>query len=71
MVSAGTAPRLPQTEEGATYDPFLNKKELVRLDPERPAEDIHNFVRGLDSSPGQSRLGGGVLGVPVSSWERQ
>ncbi|XP_043223831.1 cytosolic 10-formyltetrahydrofolate dehydrogenase-like isoform X1 [Amphibalanus amphitrite] len=52
MVSAGTAPRVPQTEEGATYDPFLNKKELVRLDTERPAEDIHNFIRGLDSSPG-------------------
>ncbi|XP_037088208.1 cytosolic 10-formyltetrahydrofolate dehydrogenase-like isoform X1 [Pollicipes pollicipes] len=51
-VSAGTAPRETQPEEGATYDPFLNKKELVRLELERPAEEIHNFIRGLDSSPG-------------------
>jgi len=52
LVSAGTAPRITQTEEGATYDPYLNKRELVRLDLDRPGEDVHNFIRGLDSSPG-------------------
>lgn len=30
LISDGTAPMIPQTEEGATYDPMLNKPELQR-----------------------------------------
>jgi methionyl-tRNA formyltransferase len=28
MVAAGTAPKVPQEEEGATYEPSLSKEEL-------------------------------------------
>lgn len=36
MVANGTAPKLVQTEEGATYDPMLNKPELQK---------VSNFIR--------------------------
>ncbi|XP_043264344.1 mitochondrial 10-formyltetrahydrofolate dehydrogenase [Colletes gigas] len=52
LVAKGTAPKIPQTEEGATYDPMLNKKDLQKLDWSKPAKQIHNFIRGLDSTPG-------------------
>ncbi|XP_048482289.1 cytosolic 10-formyltetrahydrofolate dehydrogenase isoform X1 [Plutella xylostella] len=52
MVANGTAPKVPQTEEGATYDPALFKPELHRIDWSKPGVALHNFIRGLDSSPG-------------------
>ncbi|XP_050700415.1 cytosolic 10-formyltetrahydrofolate dehydrogenase-like, partial [Eriocheir sinensis] len=52
LVSDGKAPKTPQPEEGATYDPMLNKKELCKINWDQSAEAIHNFIRGLDSSPG-------------------
>ncbi|XP_064080015.1 cytosolic 10-formyltetrahydrofolate dehydrogenase-like isoform X1 [Macrobrachium nipponense] len=52
MVANGTAPKVTQPAEGATYDPMLNKKELCKIDWNQPAETLHNFIRGLDSSPG-------------------
>ncbi|CAK9818666.1 Cytosolic 10-formyltetrahydrofolate dehydrogenase [Anthophora quadrimaculata] len=52
MIAKGTAPMIPQTEDGATYDPMLNKKELQKIDWSKPAKKIHDFIRGLDSTPG-------------------
>ncbi|XP_071528563.1 cytosolic 10-formyltetrahydrofolate dehydrogenase isoform X3 [Panulirus ornatus] len=52
MVAKGTAPMITQPTEGATYDPMLNKKELCQINWNQPAENLHNFIRGLDSSPG-------------------
>lgn len=54
MVANGTAPKIPQPEEGASYEPMLNKKELQQInwDKMTSAEQVHNFVRGLDSTPG-------------------
>lgn len=52
LVARGIAPVIPQTEEGATYDPMLNKKELQKIDWSKPAKQIHDFIRGLDSTPG-------------------
>ena len=52
MVAKETAPSIVQSEEGATYDDFLNKADLCRLKLDQSATDIHNFIRGLDSSPG-------------------
>ena len=37
---------------GATYDKFLNKPEFCQVNLAQPAKGIHNFIRGLDSSPG-------------------
>ncbi|XP_044002315.1 cytosolic 10-formyltetrahydrofolate dehydrogenase isoform X2 [Aphidius gifuensis] len=52
LVAAGTAPKIIQPIEGATYDPMLNKKELQKIDWTKTAEQVHNFIRGLDSTPG-------------------
>ena len=54
MISAGKAPRNVQSEEGASYEPMLNKKELQKIDWSRcnTAKKLHNFIRGLDSAPG-------------------
>ena len=52
LVAQEKAPKNTQTEEGATYDAFLNKPELCKLVLQQPAKKIHDFIRGLDSSPG-------------------
>merc|ERR1712117_523401 len=52
MIAEERAPSIKQPEVGATYDAFLNKPELCEVDLNQPAEKIHNFIRGLDSSPG-------------------
>jgi len=53
LVAQEKAPKVKQSEEGATYDAFLNKPELCRVNFDQPALRIHNFIRGLDSSPGE------------------
>uniref|UniRef100_A0A182Q3G5 formyltetrahydrofolate dehydrogenase n=1 Tax=Anopheles farauti TaxID=69004 RepID=A0A182Q3G5_9DIPT len=52
MIAAGTAPKIPQTEIGASYDPALFREENQHLDLNQPALRIFNFIRGLDSVPG-------------------
>ncbi|XP_020706570.2 cytosolic 10-formyltetrahydrofolate dehydrogenase isoform X2 [Athalia rosae] len=52
LVANGTAPKIAQTEEGATYEAMLNKKELQQVDWKKSADGVHNFVRALDSTPG-------------------
>lgn len=52
MVANGIAPRINQTEEGATYDPALFKPETHQIDWSKGGLALHNFIRGLDSSPG-------------------
>lgn len=52
LVAKGTAPMIQQTEEGASYDPMLTKKELQKVDWTKSAKEVHDFVRGLDSAPG-------------------
>ena len=52
MIAEGRAPSIKQTEVGATYDAYLNKPEVCRINLQQPAKRIHNFIRGLDSSPG-------------------
>ncbi|CAH1794143.1 unnamed protein product [Owenia fusiformis] len=51
MIVAGTAPRIVQPEEGATYDPMI-KKDKVQINWDSSAQDIHNFIRGNDKQPG-------------------
>lgn len=55
LIASGQAPRLIQPEEGATYDPMLNKLELQELPLSKrrmTAVEMHNFIRGLDKIPG-------------------
>jgi len=51
MVANGTAPKNPQTEDGATYDPMI-KKDTVEIKWDQSGESIHNFIRGNDKVPG-------------------
>ncbi|KAG8539601.1 hypothetical protein GDO81_020666 [Engystomops pustulosus] len=51
LIAQGSAPRIPQPTEGATYDP-IQKKENAKINWDQPAEAIHNFIRGNDKVPG-------------------
>ena len=49
-LAAGTLKRTPQTGE-SNYAPMLTK-ETGHIDWRKPAQQVHNLVRGLDSWPG-------------------
>ena len=51
LVADGVAPKLKQTEEGATYEPIA-KKNIAKVDFNQPAKKIHDFIRGMDKVPG-------------------
>lgn len=50
-VDAGTAPRIPQDESAATYDP-LCRDEHAGVSWERSAREVYNLIRGCDPQPG-------------------
>ena len=53
LIDQGKAPKITQPEEGASYEPMLNKKELTRLNlAQMTGREIHNFIRGCDKVPG-------------------
>lgn len=52
MIRDGTAPKVTQPEEGATYDAAMFKEENQILNLNQPARNIFNFIRALDSVPG-------------------
>lgn len=52
MIAAGTAPKLIQSEIGASYDAPMFKEENQIINLEQPALRIYNFTRALDSVPG-------------------
>ena len=51
LIAAGQAPRLPQNEAEASYEPPW-EGDLARIDWSRPAQQIHNLIRGSDRQPG-------------------
>ncbi len=50
LLVTSKAPRIPQNDAESCYAPMLSK-ELSALDLTRPAQEIHNRVRGLSSWP--------------------
>lgn len=52
LIAEGKAPRITQTEEGATYDKIWKKKDLAEIKWDQTAQTIHNFIRGNDKIPG-------------------
>lgn len=58
LIDTNSAPRIVQTEVGATYDAMLTKKALQQLplDKKLTALQIHNFIRGMDKVPGKNSL---------------
>ncbi|XP_053110063.1 mitochondrial 10-formyltetrahydrofolate dehydrogenase [Hemicordylus capensis] len=51
LIADGKAPRIPQSEEGATYE-GIQKKENAKISWDQPAEALHNWIRGHDKVPG-------------------
>ncbi len=51
LVRAGTAPRIPQDETQATYDP-LCRDEHAEIVWDAPTTHVHNLIRGCDPQPG-------------------
>lgn len=54
LIDTNSAPRIVQSEIGATYDAMLNKKVLQQLplDKKLTGLQLHNFIRGMDKVPG-------------------
>ena len=54
LIAAGKAPRIPQPEEGASYDPIWKKKEVGQIPwlKIKTAQQLNNFIRGNDKVPG-------------------
>ena len=50
-LSRGVLAFTPQAAEGATYAKKIDKTE-TRIDWSRPAQDVHNHIRGLSPEPG-------------------
>jgi methionyl-tRNA formyltransferase len=51
LIKAGKAPRTPQPEEGATYEPPCDDR-VASIDWNKAGWDIYNLVRGCDPQPG-------------------
>jgi methionyl-tRNA formyltransferase len=50
-IDRGSLDFTPQPEEGATYAKKIEKAE-ARIDWSKPAEEVHNLIRGLSPFPG-------------------
>ena len=55
LVKADRAPRLPQDETQATYEPICDDKHSA-IDWEKPGREVYNLVRGCDPQPGAYAL---------------
>ncbi|XP_029020099.1 mitochondrial 10-formyltetrahydrofolate dehydrogenase isoform X2 [Betta splendens] len=51
LIADGKAPRIAQSEEGASYE-GIQKKSNAKIDLAQSAEAIHNWIRGHDKVPG-------------------
>lgn len=50
-VEKGVAPRLPQDESQATYEPPCREEHAI-IDWSQPAEKVYNLIRGTNPQPG-------------------
>ncbi len=51
LIKDGRAARIVQDERQATYEPIC-RDEHARVDFSKPANDVHNLIRGCDPQPG-------------------
>uniref|UniRef100_A0A673NEG8 10-formyltetrahydrofolate dehydrogenase n=1 Tax=Sinocyclocheilus rhinocerous TaxID=307959 RepID=A0A673NEG8_9TELE len=51
LIADGKAPKIHQSEEGASYE-GIQKKSNAKVNMAQPAEVIHNWIRGHDKVPG-------------------
>ncbi|MCX8072482.1 MAG: methionyl-tRNA formyltransferase [Candidatus Binatia bacterium] len=55
LIDRGVAPRVPQDESQATYDP-LCRDEHAAVDWSKPVGEVYNLIRGCDPQPGAYSL---------------
>ncbi|MGD9082820.1 MAG: methionyl-tRNA formyltransferase [Desulfobacterales bacterium] len=51
LIKSGKAPKIPQDEAGATYEPPCDDR-VAGIDWDKPAGELYNLVRGCDPQPG-------------------
>jgi methionyl-tRNA formyltransferase len=51
LVKKGTAPRIPQDESQATYEPLCTEEHAI-IDWSKPVEQVYNLIRGTNPQPG-------------------
>ena len=51
LIKEGKAPRIPQDESNATYEPPCDDR-VASIDFEKPIHDVYNLIRGCDPQPG-------------------
>jgi methionyl-tRNA formyltransferase len=51
LIKSGRAPRIAQDESKATYEPIC-RDEHAKVDFSKPANEVHNLIRGCDPQPG-------------------
>jgi methionyl-tRNA formyltransferase len=51
LIKKGKAPRIPQDESKATYEPPCDDR-VASVDFEKPMKDVYNLIRGCDPQPG-------------------
>uniref|UniRef100_A0A8C2A4W7 formyltetrahydrofolate dehydrogenase n=1 Tax=Cyprinus carpio TaxID=7962 RepID=A0A8C2A4W7_CYPCA len=67
LIADGKAPKIPQSEEGASYE-GIQKKSNAKVNMAQPTEVIHNWIRGHDKVPGAwAVIDGKVLTLYSSS----
>jgi methionyl-tRNA formyltransferase len=57
LIAENRAPRVPQDERRATYDP-LCRDAHAEIDWTQPAPTVHNLIRGCDPQPGAHTAAG-------------
>ena len=61
LIKSGQAPKIPQDDSVATYEPPCDDK-VAAVDWSKPASDVYNLVRGCDPQPGAySTIKGGKV----------
>jgi methionyl-tRNA formyltransferase len=58
LIKSGKAPRIPQDESRATYEPPCDDR-VASIDFEKSVEEVHNLIRGCDPRPGAYTAFGG------------
>jgi methionyl-tRNA formyltransferase len=51
LIKTGKAPKIPQNEANATYEPPCDDR-VAGIDWDKPAQGLYNLVRGCDPQPG-------------------
>ncbi len=63
LIAVGNAPRIPQDDAQASHAKMLTK-EMAEIDWSKPAQEVHNLIRGMNPWPtAHTRLGSKMLKV--------